>query len=152
MNSPVHKILVLFGLYSPTFQNTWTLKEQKEHEKHVEELSRKLNEKVREIMEENKKIDLTELNKLEEYLKTHGCTYERVNQMEINGVRLQKNQLIVYENGKRQWDAICHWGSYGHEDGLLEIMGSIVDFEEDGDSVVGWLTADDVIKRIEARK
>ena len=35
---------------------------------------------------------------------------------------------------------------------LEEIMGSIVDPETDCDSVAGHLTADDVIKRIEARK
>lgn len=60
-----------------------------------------------------------------------------------------RKQIIVYENGKRVWDAICHFGSYGYKEGLLEIMGSIVDVEKDGDSVVGWLTAQDVIKRLE---
>ena len=44
-------------------------------------------------------------------------------------------------------DAICHHFSYGHEDGLLEIMG-LVDEEEMGDNVEGYLTAEDVFKRI----
>ena len=39
-------------------------------------------------------------------------------------------------------------GSYGHEKGLLEIMG-LVDEEEVGDdSVEGWLTAEEVFDRI----
>lgn len=43
-------------------------------------------------------------------------------------------------------DAICHSGSYGHENGLLEIMG-LVNEEEVGDSVEGWLTAEQVFER-----
>lgn len=43
-------------------------------------------------------------------------------------------------------DAICHSFSYGHEEGLLEIMG-LVD-EDCGDDVQGYLTAKEVFKRI----
>ena len=46
-------------------------------------------------------------------------------------------------------DAVCHSYSYGHEKGLLEIMG-LVNEEEIGDTVEGWLTADEVFKRISA--
>lgn len=45
-------------------------------------------------------------------------------------------------------DAICHLGSYGFEAGLLEIMG-LVDEEAVGDDVEGWLTAENVFRRIE---
>lgn len=55
--------------------------------------------------------------------------------------------VIVYYDGVRIFDAVCHYGSYGYHNGLLEILGSIVS-EEDGDQVVGYLTADDVIERI----
>ena len=41
LNSPVHKILVLFGLYSPTFNMTWTPKEQKEYEEGLKQLYEK---------------------------------------------------------------------------------------------------------------
>lgn len=102
--------------------------------------------------------DLTELNKLEEYLKSHGIQYERIDHGKTNNamgwvMMLERHQICVpvEDAERREWDAICHWGSYGYEEGLLEIMGSIV-CEEDGDSVAGWLTADDVIKRIEKRK
>lgn len=43
-------------------------------------------------------------------------------------------------------DAVCHDGSYGHHEGLLEIMG-LVDEEEVGDSVEGYLTAEEVFMR-----
>lgn len=41
-------------------------------------------------------------------------------------------------------DAICHSGSYGHEEGLLEIMG----LTRNDDSVEGWLTSEEVFDRI----
>jgi hypothetical protein len=44
-------------------------------------------------------------------------------------------------------DAVCFRGSYGYERGLLEIMG-LVDAEEVGDSVEGYLTAVEVFQRI----
>ena len=100
---------------------------------------------------------LRELNKLERYLKEHGIKYERIdNENEYDALgyilTLERHQIIVPSNTEeRKWDAICHYGSYGHEDGLLEIMGDLVT-KEDGDSVVGFLTADDVIMRIEGKK
>ena len=44
------------------------------------------------------------------------------------------------------WDAICHSGSYGHEKGLLEIMGTIV--RVDDDEVEGYLTAKEILQRL----
>lgn len=41
---------------------------------------------------------------------------------------------------------ICHKYSYGHENGLLEIMG-LVEIEDD--EVEGYLTAEEVFKRIQ---
>ena len=95
---------------------------------------------------------MSEMDKLEKYLILKGYRYKRfeeTNISEIMGEDIGRKQIVVYKNGKRSWDAICHWGSYGYEKGLLEIMGSIVDEEKDGDSVVGWLTAQDVINRLE---
>ena len=45
-----------------------------------------------------------------------------------------------------EWDAVCHSGSYGHEKGLLEIMGTIVQAVED--DVEGWLTAEEILQRL----
>lgn len=105
-------------------------------------------------------MTLTELDKLELYLigagyvprvltffKTGHKFFERIDTDEDY---FNRHQIIVYdENGKRLWDAICHRGSYGYESGLLEIYGNIVNEKEDGDSVVGWLTAEKVIERLE---
>ena len=45
-------------------------------------------------------------------------------------------------------DVICHKYSYGGDRGLLEIMGLVS--EECEDSVEGYLTAEEVFKRISA--
>ena len=45
-------------------------------------------------------------------------------------------------------DAIEHFGSYGHERDELEIMGLLTPKEEEDDSVLGCLTAEDVFERI----
>ena len=55
-------------------------------------------------------------------------------------------QLCYPSSANPVSDAVCHSGSYGHEKGLLEIMG-LVDEEEVGDSVEGWLTAEQVFKK-----
>lgn len=91
---------------------------------------------------------MSELDKLEKYLKEHGYEYKR-SDIKETARTLECHQVIVFDNGERSWDAICHPGSYGYEEGLLEIMGAIVWYDIDGDSVRGWLTADDVIARIE---
>lgn len=57
-------------------------------------------------------------------------------------------QIVVNDPKTREykWDAVCHNFSYGHDEGLLEIMGEIVD--NDYDAVEGWLTAEDILKRL----
>ena len=90
---------------------------------------------------------MSELDKLEKYLKEHGYEYRRIDEGTENYIN--RHQIIVYKNDKRVWDAICQIGSYGYEKGLLEICGTIVWREIDGDTVRGWLTAQDVINRIE---
>lgn len=94
----------------------------------------------------NNKQRLRELDKLEKYLSDHNYIYERIDKEYVFGNR---HGVIVYnEEHTYMWDAICHLGSYGYEEGLLEIMGTIVD-PEAGDSVEGWLTADEIISRLE---
>ena len=87
---------------------------------------------------------MTELDKLEQYLKDNNIEYERIDENEGLGF----HQIVVPSRKNREWDAICHYGSYGYEKGLLEIMGTIVDYDKVGDSVEGWLTADDVVERM----
>lgn len=92
---------------------------------------------------------MTELDKLEEYLKKNNIPYTRVDKSNY-GMRHQIMVPEAYPNA--EWDAICHLGSFGYAQGLLEIMGALVDETKDGDTVVGYLTAEDVIKRIEERR
>ena len=62
-------------------------------------------------------------------------------------------QIIVFDQDLQpksedwSWDAVCHTGSYGRENGTLEIMGDIV--HNDMDTVEGWLTAEEILKRVD---
>lgn len=80
-------------------------------------------------------IDLAEMDKLAEGLTAKGIPFTRENY--FNG------EQIICDG----WDAVCHDCSYGHEKGLLEIMGNIVD-KECGDEVEGYLTAQDILDRL----
>ena len=103
--------------------------------------------------------DLTEMNKLEAYLKEKGFKYERTdseNTMDPMTTEwmtancgpdfepFDLHQIVVYDDAVRIWDVICHRGSYGADQGLLEGMGVLF-----GLDVEGFLTAEDVIRKIE---
>lgn len=104
--------------------------------------------------------DLTELNTLERYLKEHDIPYRRIDDTgtysSSGDYRCDRHQIMVYADKNYLlssknwiWDAICHYGSYGHEQGLLEISGSLVDETKTGDSIEGYLFASDIIERLE---
>lgn len=87
-----------------------------------------------------KEIYTKELNKLAIGLIERGINFKFEN---------------FYNGGVIDWgdcDAICHDGSYGREEGLLEIMGILVDETKTNDTVEGWLTADEILKRIDERR
>lgn len=91
---------------------------------------------------------LNELNDFEEWLKNFvkehtEYTYKRYDKETLSHPNW--HQIIVYKNHEKIFDVICHFGSYGYSQGLLEIMGDIV--TESEDKVVGWLTSQDVIDR-----
>lgn len=93
---------------------------------------------------------MKELDKLQNWLALHGYHFRRIDDW-------NRHQIIVYANencneNEVLWDAICHRGSYGYEEGLLEIMGDIVDEEVVGDFVEGWLTAEEVVDRIKRKE
>ena len=53
-------------------------------------------------------------------------------------------QIVAYDAaGNRIWDGIWGWGSYGFEQGLIEVMGAQLTVHDD---VEGWLTARQVTK------
>ena len=90
--------------------------------------------------------DLNELNKLEEWLKDQHIPYTRVdNEDMFNTIErpIDLHQIRAITPGGYDWDVICHYGSYGCDQGLLEGMGAPF-----GKDVEGWLTAKDVIDRI----
>ena len=92
---------------------------------------------------------MSELEKLKAYLDNHGYNnhYRHIWPRELLISNEHKpDQIIVYENDIRSWDVICHEGSYGGDQGLLELYGSLCD------DVIGWLTAQDVIDILEGKK
>lgn len=59
-------------------------------------------------------------------------------------------QIKIYKNGAKEeriCDVIQHYGSYGNQQDLLEIMGGLTEEEQENDSVLGYLTAEEVFKR-----
>ena len=56
-------------------------------------------------------------------------------------------QIVYFYKGERIADVIEHFGSYGNEENLLEIMGCMTPEEEEQDGVLGFLTAEEVFKR-----
>ena len=106
--------------------------------------------------------DLREMDKLEAYLIEHGIRYERIDEEDTLPEDMRpdmrkiseelkreyepfdKHQIIAIENDEIIWDVICHRGSYGADEGLLEGYGKIFNQAE------GHLTAEDVNRRIAA--
>ena len=90
-----------------------------------------------------------EMGKLERMLTRSDIPYQK-NKTDLP----LKNQLLVpqqYDGVHEEYpivSVICNRGSFGYEEGLLEICGLLTDGELESDDVVGWLTADEVFKRI----
>lgn len=55
--------------------------------------------------------------------------------------------IIRNKNNFKIADAIEHNFSYGNEEDLLEIMGGLTEEEEELNSVLGWLSSEEVFKR-----
>lgn len=87
-----------------------------------------------------------EIFKLESMLKAEGIPFAYHRQPDMCGF-----QICYPEDGDgRICSIILHSGSYGREQGLLEIMGLLKSDEEACDDVAGYLTAEDVFERIKA--
>lgn len=83
---------------------------------------------------------MTEMEKLITALVKNGIPFELACPYEA----LQ----VFYPNKESNvGDVICHKGSFGYEQGLLEVMG-LTDNLCDFGNVEGYLTADEVFKRI----
>ena len=81
------------------------------------------------------KINQTEMMELAFGLRDRGIGFKTTSF--LDGI-----QIVV---GDWDWDAICHSGSYGHENGLIEVMG----LPQCQGDVIGWLTANDVLKMVD---
>lgn len=82
-----------------------------------------------------------QLDILEEKLKENLISYKRYDDKETPFVR-EFHKIEGKDNDGFEWDVICHPGSYGYEEGLLEYDDNITY------DVIGDLTADEVIKLI----
>lgn len=87
---------------------------------------------------------MSELEKLKKYLDDNGYDCE-MNCIDFGSLTNNKpNQIIVYgPDHITSWDVVCHDYSYGGPDGLLELYGELCT------DVIGWLTADDMIRILE---
>lgn len=86
---------------------------------------------------------LTELAKLAAGLTLKGIRFE-FNTVYDGGII-----IVLDDNDNKLWDAVCHSGSNGQEDSLLEIMGDIVNKELSyDDTVEGYLTAEEILERL----
>lgn len=90
---------------------------------------------------------MNEMLKLWSYLTEHNYNiawiFNKLHRSHSEDEIIYRNQIIVYDDvNTRLWDAVCDHGSYGYEEGLIEIYGVICD------DVVGCLTADEVIDYI----
>lgn len=99
------------------------------------------------IVELDKQVtNLHEMDLLKSYLKDHGYHISCEEGMSYV-LGFPVHQIYVTNaQDHSSWDVICHYGSNGHEVGLLEVSGDIVDTDHDGnDDTIGGLTATDVI-------
>lgn len=92
-------------------------------------------------------INTKELDKLEKYLEENNYNYQRHR-------FLRGEQIKVFDaKNTVSWDVVISKYSWGHEDGLLEIMSSdnhMVDHNSHEDGVEGFLDADTIINRLES--
>lgn len=86
-----------------------------------------------------------EILKLDEMLTEANIPHSFDNDFFENGT--EAYILIIKRDGVYLCDAIYHCGSYGYNSGLLEIMGGLTIDEMRNDSVLGYLTAEEVFKR-----
>lgn len=95
-----------------------------------------------------------EIFKLKEMLEQAGIPFEFIYRTEnYSGLpnykeRYQSYQICYPQSKGRVCSVIETFGSYGNDEDLLEIKGLLTDEEAENDSVVGWLSAENVFNRI----
>ena len=79
---------------------------------------------------------MSEMEKLQKWLDENKIKYERY----IEGGWISRNQILI-KTEEMRLSFICHYGSYGYEQGLIEMY----DFENEPD---GYLTAKQCISKL----
>lgn len=79
----------------------------------------------------------SEMDKLQNWLKKNHIQHERRS-------IIQNGDQILIENDNIKISCICHYGSYGYNQGLIEMW----DFANEPE---GWLTAEACKRRIKKR-
>ncbi len=86
---------------------------------------------------------MTEMDKLDAALTEMGIEHTYDHEY------MDGTQIVVREDGKYRWDAICTPYSYGWKEGLLEVMGKPL-LGQGG--VMGYRTAEDVLRMLKGGK
>lgn len=97
-------------------------------------------------------VDYKEIFKLKVMLDNASIPYEFIDRSYVisNEIKYPSYQIIVYKQSSkdRLISVVEGFGTYGGQDDLLEIMGCLTEKEEQEDSVLGFLTANEVFERI----
>ena len=111
----------------------------------MREEEKRILRELDEFAKQNANRPTPEMDKLQKYLEENNVPFERIDEEPTAYHSIDRHQIIVYNaEHVRLWDVITHYGSYGGDEGLLELYGILCD------DVEGWLTAEDVIKKWEA--
>ena len=97
-------------------------------------------------MDFNKNYDYSEFYKLVVTLIVRGYTVEVINVYDGKQVNVYSQKSSLSLEKELLWDANIHYQSYGHEVGKLETYGTIVENFTHEDTVMGYLTADEILK------
>ena len=90
-----------------------------------------------------------EIFKLEDMLNQEGIDYDfydRSDDFSFGDIHKEHYQILIHKNGERLVSVIEGCATYGNEQDKLEIMG----LTENEYDVEGWLSAEEVFKRIKA--
>ena len=90
---------------------------------------------------------MNEIKRLHEMLNEANIPHTFTEDMFGNYSLYPSYQIVIKKDDIRLCDVVYFNGSYGYEEGLLEIMGGLTEEEKEYDEVLGCLTADDVFKR-----
>lgn len=145
LHSGVIDRLAVCFIFSIKSQRPWRLTKGNAEMRNMSKKTWKL--RVWSHMTEMQKLDI--LLKHAKVLHTYGRRWPEMDrpdcQEHLPGGRHDGGeQIVTYDAaGNRIWDGIWGWGSYGFEQGLIEVMGAQLLGHDD---VEGWLTARQVTK------